>query len=89
MTTISHADLSRAIGQMEGAQKAMEKRMDHLEKAMADGFDKMGNGLEKIDQRLAKIEQAEGERKGAWKVVALLAGVVGAFAGALVKYFMG
>lgn len=67
----------------------MEKRLDHIEKAVADGFEKVGEGLDKIDKRLAQIEAKEAERKGAWKVIALVAGGVSAVVASAVKYLMG
>jgi hypothetical protein len=87
--TLSHDDLNRSIGRMEGSQVAMEKRLDHLEKAMQEGFEKVGGGIERIDQRLAKIEQTENERKGAWKVVAAVAASVSGVIAWVVNYLFG
>lgn len=87
--TVSHEALNRSLGRVEGAQTAMEKRLDHLEKTVADGFEKVGEGLEKIDRRLAAIEAKEAERKGAWKIIALVAGGVSALVASVVKYLIG
>ncbi len=76
--SVSHDDLNRSLGCVEGRQTATEERLDHLERTVADGFEKMGEGLEKIDKRLAAIEAKELERKGAWKVIALVASTVSA-----------
>jgi len=89
MTQPSHSDLQRDVGRLEGRFAAMEKRLDHLEKAVNDGFDKVASGIDKIDKRLAAIEAKEAERKGAWKVIALVAGGVSAIVASVVKYLMG
>lgn len=89
MTQPTHSDLQRDFGRMEGSVAAMKERMDHLEKTVADGFEKVGAGLDKIDKRLATIEAREAERKGAWKVIALVAGAVSAVVASVVKYLMG
>ncbi len=87
--TVSHDDLNRSLGKMEGLQSAMEKRLDHLERTVSDGFDNINKGLDKIDKRLAAIESKEAERKGAWKIIALVAGAVSATVASVVKYFAG
>lgn len=89
MTGSTHDQLDRSLGRVEGAQTAMEKRLDHIEKAVAEGFDKVGEGLDKIDKRLAQIEAKEAERKGAWKVVSAIAAAVAAVVASAVKYLMG
>lgn len=60
---------------MEGRLDAMESRLEKME-AM----------LERIDGRLAKIEQQETERRGAWKVIVAISGVVSAIVAAAYKY---
>lgn len=89
MTGATHDQLNRALGRVEGSQVAMEKRLDTLEKTVTDGFEKVGDGLDRIDRRLAQIETKEAERKGAWKVVAAIAGAVAAVVASAVKYLMG
>ena len=85
----SHSDLQRDVGRVEGTLSAVEKRMDRLESTVTEGFEKVEQGLSKIDRRLASIEAKEAERKGAWKVIAIIAGSVSAFVAAAVKYIMG
>jgi CHASE3 domain sensor protein len=89
MTQPTHSDLQRDVGRIEGAFAAMEKRMDTLEKTVTEGFEKVSDGLDKIDRRLATIEAKEAERKGAWKVIALVAGGVSALVASVIKYLMG
>lgn len=71
----NHDDLHRDIGRMEGRLDAMESRLEKME-AM----------LERIDGRLAKIEQQETERRGAWKVIVAISGIVSALVAAAYKY---
>ena len=89
MTQPTHNDISRAVGNLEGSYRAMENRMGHLEKTVTEGFDKVGEGLDKIDKRLAAIEKRESERKGAWKVVAVVAATVSGAIAWVVNYFFG
>lgn len=83
--TANHDDLQRSLGRVEGNQSAMEARMDRFEKLVTDGFEKVEDTLTAIEKRLAAIETKETERKGAWKVIVAVAGVVSAVVAALVK----
>lgn len=83
--TPDHAEMQRSLGRVEGNQSAMEARMDRFEKLVTDGFEKVEDTLTAIEKRLAAIETKETERKGAWKVIVAVAGVVSAVVAALVK----
>lgn len=76
--TISHEDLQRSLGRVEGNQDGFRERMDRFERTLDEGFEKVGKALEKIDQRLTHIEGRESERKGAWRVIVTVAGIVSA-----------
>jgi len=100
MTGPTHLDQQRALGRLEGTVAAMEKRMDDLETTVAKGFEKVGSDIKDVaasirelrehqDRRLAAIEAKELERKGAWKVIALVASGVSAIVASAVKYLMG
>ena len=69
MTQPTHTDLQRDFGRMEG-------RMDSLDRALTDGFKRVEDALTKIDSRLDSLDAKESERKGAWKVVTIVAGGV-------------
>lgn len=84
--TTSHEDLQRSLGRVEGNQSQLEARMDRFEKLVTDGFDKLEGSLSAIDQRLAAIERKETERKGAWKVIVLVASGVSAVVAGIIKY---
>lgn len=88
--TVSHDDINRAIGRVEGNQDGFRERMERFERMLDEGFEKVGIALEKIDKRLKHIEDREQERKGAWKVICgVAAGVSAAIAGivtAAIKY---
>lgn len=73
--TTTHLDLQRDIGRMEGRLGALENRLEKMEAV-----------LERIDQRLATMETKETERRGAWKVIVSVAGLVSAAVAALIKY---
>lgn len=75
MTTTNN-DLHRDIGRMEGRLAALEDR-----------FEKMEALLERIDGRLAKIENQETERKGAWRVLVFVSGVLSSAVAAIVTWF--
>lgn len=82
--SVSHEDISRAVGRVEGNQDGFRARMDRFERMLDEGFGKVGEALEKIDQRLKQIESREQERKGAWKVICGLAATVAAGVASLV-----
>ena len=63
MTT--NSDLHRDIGRMEGRLQALEDRLQKVEALLV-----------RIDDRLAKIESQETERKGGWKVLVFVSGVM-------------
>jgi hypothetical protein len=84
----THDDLQRSLGRVEGSQSQLEARMDRFEKLVSDGFDKLEGSLSAIDQRLAAIEKKETERKGAWKVIVMVAGGVSAVVAAVIKLFI-
>ena len=87
MTT--NTDINRAVGNLEGSYRAMEKRMTHLEKTVTEGFDKVGEGLDKIDKRLASIEEREAERKGAWKTITAVAALIASLVAWGANHFFG
>ena len=72
---MTHEDLHRDIGRMEGRLDAMENHLKKMEVV-----------LDRIDGRLAKIEQQETERRGAWKVIVSVSGLVSALVAAAYKY---
>ncbi|TXH10431.1 MAG: hypothetical protein E6R02_07255 [Gammaproteobacteria bacterium] len=74
--TASHDDLHRDIGRMEGRLGAVEQRLEKMEAV-----------LERIDERLAKIEVQENERKGAWRVLVFVSGVLSSGVAAVVTWF--
>ncbi|CDO34560.1 hypothetical protein [Novosphingobium sp. KN65.2] len=76
MTT--HDDIHRDMGRMEGRLEAVN---DHL--------GKIDKTLESIDQRLAKIESREIERRGAWKVIVLVAGSIGGAVAMIANFLLG
>ncbi len=69
MTQPSHTDLQRDFGRMEG-------RMDALDKVVSEGFKRVEESLAKIDSRLDSVDALNSERKGAWKVITIVSGVV-------------
>jgi len=85
----SHSELQRDVGRVEGTLGAMGDRLDKLEAAVDKGFDKVGAGLEKIDKRLAVIEARDAEKKGAWKVVVVVATAVSGVIAWLANYIFG
>lgn len=76
MTT--HDDIHRDLGRLEGISEGMQ---DHLRKIDAT--------MERIDKRLANIEARERERKGAWQVIVVVAGAVGAAMATLANFLLG
>lgn len=86
--SVSHDDLQRSLGRMEGSQSAMEARMDRFETLVSEGFEKVEGSLAAIEKRLAAMEAKETERKGAWKVIVAVAGGVSAAVAGLVKYLL-
>ena len=87
--TTSHDDLQRGLGRVEGNQTAMEARMDRFEKLVSEGFEKVEGSLDKISSRLGMMEDRENERKGAWKVMALVASIVSSVVAFVVTKVLG
>lgn len=86
---VIHDDLSRSLGRVEGNQDGFRERMDRFERLVEDGFEKVEGTLDKIDKRLATIELRESERKGAWRVIVFVSGVVSAGVTGLIKFLWG
>lgn len=75
----SHDDLHRDIGRMEAGLEA-------LKDIVREGFKGTDSRLDKVEKRLAALESKETERKGAWKVIVVVASGVSAAVAALIKY---
>ena len=86
MTQPNHDDLQRSLGRIEGKQSAMEERVGRFERLVSEGFEKVEGALERIDKRLGEIEARESERKGTWRILATLGGMIGAGLTALIEY---
>lgn len=86
MTT--HVDLSRSLGKLEGEYSGMQNRMEKLESVVEKGFSDIQKGLDKINSRLDQIDANDNERKGAWKVIATVSGIVSAVVAFLMKVAM-
>lgn len=71
----NHDDLHRDIGRMEGRLGAME-----------DSLSEIKDVLREVNSRLAKIEAQENERKGIWKTIVSVSGIVSALTAAAYKY---
>jgi hypothetical protein len=76
MADVTHTDLHRDFGRMEGQLSAMDDRLGKIETI-----------VERIDDRLAKIEARESELRGAWWVLAATGTVVGAVIAIVVGHF--
>ena len=75
---MTHDELHRDFGRMEGRLDAVEDRLGKMEAV-----------LERIDSRLAKIESQETERKGAWKTLTITASLVSGVIAWLISTFGG
>lgn len=76
MADLTHTDLHRDMGRMEGRLAAMEDRFERVEQT-----------LDRIDQRLARIESHESQLTGAWWVLAAIGTVVGTVVALVVGHF--
>ena len=81
MTQMTHDDLSRSLGWVEGELSSMKDRLD-------TAFDRFDTKLTLIESRLGNIEKAEAERKGAIRLAVWLAGMFGAALSWLVAHFI-
>jgi hypothetical protein len=79
MTTPSHSDLHRDFGRMEAG-------LESLEKVVSQGFQEIKDELRAIKTDVEALKAAETERRGAWKVIVTIAGVVSAAVAGLIKY---
>ena len=87
--TLTHDDLQRSLGRVEGSQSQMEARMDRFEKLVSEGFKELGDGIHELRKEIGDLKAKDSERKGAWKVLALISGVVSAVVASIVKYLAG
>lgn len=76
MADLTHNDLHRDLGRMEGRLDAMEDRLSKIETL-----------AERIDERLARIEARESERRGIWWTLVTVATVLGSAIGVLLAHF--
>lgn len=75
MADLTHTDLHRDIGRMEGRLDGVDDRLSKIE-AIA----------ERIDGRLANLEARESERKGAWWTLVVIASIVGTLTGTVLSH---
>lgn len=87
--TPTHDDLQRSLGRVEGNQSQMEARMDRFEKLVSEGFKELGDGIHELRKEIGDLKAKESERKGAWRIIALISGVVSAVVASIVKYMAG
>lgn len=84
MPSPNHTDISRSLGQMEG-------RMEGIEKKITDGFEgihaKIDAALGDHESRIRGLEQTEQERRGAWKLLAIIGAGVGALVGLIAGFW--
>ena len=78
-TATTNSDLDRDIGRMEGRLQALEDRLQKVEALLVRIDDR-------IDDRLAKIESQETERKGGWKALVFVSGVMSSGIAAVVTW---
>lgn len=76
MTDLTHNDLHRDIGRMEGRFDAVEDRLSKLE-----------NSVEQIREGVEFLKTKESERKGIWWALAMFAGSVGWASGIIISHF--
>ncbi len=76
MSGLTHLDLQRDLGRLEGRFAAVEDRLEKIDGA-----------LERIDQRLARIEATESQRKGAFALGHWLVGAVSGVVAFLAAHF--
>lgn len=81
---VSHEDLQRSLGRVEGNQDGFRERMDRFEQLLDKGFSEMREAHGEMMKRLAVIEDKESERRGAWKVIVAVSSFVAAIVAALV-----
>lgn len=86
--TVSHDDLHRSLGRVEGKQDAMKDRMDQLEDVVEKGLDAVAKSLESINMRLAKIETREAERRGAWAVLVAVSSFISGIIAAMATWWL-
>lgn len=64
----------------------MEASLESLEKVVSQGFQEIKDELRAIKTDVEALKAAETERRGAWKVIVTIAGVVSAAVAGLIKY---
>ncbi len=87
--TPTHDDLERSLGRVEGHQSEMESRMDRFEKLVSEGFKELGDAIHELRKEIGDLKANESERKGVWRIIALISGVVSAVVASIVKYMAG
>ncbi len=87
--TPTHDDLERSLGRVEGSQSQMESRMDRFEKLVSEGFKELGDVIHELRKDIGDLKAKECERKGMWRIIALISGVVSAVVASIVKYMAG
>lgn len=86
--TTSNDDLYRSLGRLEGDVTGMKDRMDRLERVVIDGMNDIKQSVQAVQADIAEIKARENERKGAWKVLAFVAGLAGAAFSGVIGYLV-
>lgn len=76
----SHDDIHRDIGRMEAG-------LESLKEVVREGFKGSNERLDKLESRMAALEGKESERKGGWRYLAALAGLLGTIGGLIAGFF--
>lgn len=76
MTQPTHTELQRDFGRMEGRMDSLQREVGEVKQAMSDGFKDLKQILSNLETRLDAVDALNSERKGAWKVITIVSGVV-------------
>lgn len=89
MSGPDHAELARDMGKMEAGLEALKdvvtKGFNEMKAEIRENRKETKDSLEKVETRLLALETVESQRKGALRMVAAVAGVIGGAIGVLME----
>lgn len=92
MTQMTHDDINRSLGHVEGEMRAVHDRLDRLEAFFEESMREIKESLKRLESKQDAQDALEQRRKGAfaviWPVVVAISSAVSIAATWLINHFL-
>lgn len=88
MTDVSHSDIQRAIGRLEGKVDSMADARKERDGNIDDRFGRVEEKLDRVEVDLRAIREVLDKAKGGWKALVIIGGIAGAVASWVIPAFV-